>query len=540
MRQIHAFWGWPSARGWAGRPWRLLVWLVLIGSCGCKPAPEDAPPVTSPDTSTLSTPSEATPATTQQSRKRSTPPEGGTWYICSMGGARVGYERTATIPFTRDGRELVRVELLSHMVVKRSGEEIAMDIEFASIETPEGRLLEFEGELSQGPVPMRMAGRVVGDELKIETTTVGKTETSSVPWSDEIGGFKADQQSLSRNPMKPGERRTIRALLPGLNQVGTLELVARQYEPVELLTGTHDLLRIDTTTTFPNGTAMEGSMWTDPTGEILKHRTEAMNIEIFRASRADALDQSEPPQFDLVRDVKVEVDRPLPSPQETKRVRYRVTLKGTDPAGVFISGASQQVTSIDPHTAEVTVYALRPDSPLANPHATEDPPTDDDLEPNNLIQSDYPAIVAKARQTAGDEQDPWLVAVALERRAAAVITRSGYSQAFATAAEVIDCGEGDCTEHAVLLAALCRARGIPARVAIGLVYVDQAFCYHMWTEVYVADRWIPLDATRSQGGVGAERLKMAHSNLKGASALSSFLPVLEVIGRLKIEILDVE
>lgn len=457
-----------------------------------------------------------------------------------MGGARVGYERTATVPFTRHGRKLVRVELLSHMAVKRAGEEMAMDIEFASIETPEGRLLEFEGELSQGPVPMRMAGRVVGNELEIKTTTMGKTETSSLPWSDDIGGFKADQQSLSRKPMKPGERRTIRALLPGLNQVATLELVARQYEPVELLTGTHDLLRIDTVTTFPNGPAMEGSMWTDRTGEILKHRMEAMNIEIFRATRAEALEETGPAEFDLVRDVKVDVNRPLPSPQGTRRVRYRVTLEGADPAAEFVSGPSQQVKSIDPHTAEVTVYALRPESPPPDPNATDDPPTDDDLKPNNLIQSDYPAIVAKARQTAGDQTDPWLIAVALERSVAALITRSGYSQAFATAAEVVDSGEGDCTEHAVLLAALCRARGIPARVAIGLVYVDQAFCYHMWTEVHVAHRWIPLDATRPHGGTGADRLKMAHSNLKGASALSSFLPVLEVIGRLKIEILEVE
>jgi len=547
MKRIHLFCGRPSARGWAGWTRRLLAWLVLIGCCGCKPGatgvtpvPPDAPADTSSDTSTLSTPPEAKPATTQQSHKKSTPPEGGTWYISSMGGARVGYERTATIPFTRDGRELVRVELLSHMVVKRAGEEIAMDIEFVSIETPDGRLLEFEGQVSQGPVPMRMAGRVVGNELEIKTTTMGKTETSSLPWSDDIGGFEADQQSLSRNPMKPGERRTIRALLPGLNQVATLELVARQYEPVQLLTGTHDLLRIDTTTTFPDGTAMQGSVWTDRTGEVLKHRMEAMNIQIFRATRAEALEETGPVEFDLVRDVKVHVDRPLRWPQETKWVRYRVTLDGADPAAVFVSGPSQQVKSIDPHTAEVTVYALRPDSPLANPDATDDPPTDDDIEPNNLIQSDYPAIVAKARQTAGDEQDPWLVAVALERRTAELITRSGYSQAFATAAEVVDSGEGDCTEHAVLLAALCRARGIPARVAIGLVYVDQAFWYHMWTEVHVAHRWIPLDATRPHGGVGADRLKMAHSNLKGASALSSFLPVLEVIGRLKIEILEVK
>ena len=36
-----------------------------------------------------------------------------------------------------------------------------------------------------------------------------------------------------------------------------------------------------------------------------------------------------------------------------------------------------------------------------------------------------------------------------------------FSQAFATAAEVAETLQGDCTEHAVLLAALCRAREIP-------------------------------------------------------------------------------
>ena len=70
--------------------------------------------------------------------------------------------------------------------------------------------------------------------------------------------------------------------------------------------------------------------------------------------------------------------------------------------------------------------------------------------------------------------------------------------------------EGDCTEHAVLLAALARACGIPARVAIGLVYVDQAggFGYHMWTEMYLSGHWIPLDATLGQGGIGAAHLKL--------------------------------
>ena len=518
----------------------LLVGFVLIATCGCRRTPSETslqePAAKPPETSAVP----PSPKMTDRTAAARTPPQGGIWYACSIRGARVGYERTATSQFRRAGRDLVRVEWLSHMRVHREGVAIDLDVEFTSIETPEGQLLEFEGEISQGPVPMQMAGRVVGEELRIETTTKGNTSTSSIPWSDDYGGFRAIEQSLSHRPMQPGQQRTIRALFPGFNVVGTTELIARQHEPVKLLAGTHELLRIDTTTTLPGAAAMRGSVWADGVGEIQKSYLEAMEIETVRATRSQALEETGPVEIDLVRDVKVEVDRPLPSPHTTKRIRYRVKLEGGDPAGVFVSGPSQQVAPVGPDTAEVTVYALRPGSPSGNADASDDPPTDDDLEPNNHIQSDYPAIVAKAREVAADEQDPWRAAVALERATREVITRSGYSQAFASAAEVIDSREGDCTEHAVLLAALCRARGIPARVAIGLVYVDQAFCYHMWTEVHADGRWVALDATRAQGGIGAAHLKMAHSNLKGASALSSFLPVLEVIGRLKIEILEVE
>jgi hypothetical protein len=62
----------------------------------------------------------------------------------------------------------------------------------------------------------------------------------------------------------------------------------------------------------------------------------------------------------------------------------------------------------------------------------------------------------------------------------------------------------------------------------------------MWDELYIGDRWIPMDATLAQGGIGAAHIKLAHSNLKGASAYSSFLPVAQVLGRLKIKVLEAE
>jgi transglutaminase-like putative cysteine protease len=147
-----------------------------------------------------------------------------------------------------------------------------------------------------------------------------------------------------------------------------------------------------------------------------------------------------------------------------------------------------------------------------------------------------------ASEAAGDGADPWIVALALEQFVRSTIRQVNFSQAFATAADVAENPQGDCTEHAVLLAGLARARGIPARVAIGLVYISAAkgFGYHMWNEVWIDDRWIPLDATLAQGGIGAAHLKLTDSNLKGASAYSSFLPVAQVMGQLKIEVLEVE
>ncbi|MGD0897725.1 MAG: transglutaminase-like domain-containing protein, partial [Thermoguttaceae bacterium] len=109
-----------------------------------------------------------------------------------------------------------------------------------------------------------------------------------------------------------------------------------------------------------------------------------------------------------------------------------------------------------------------------------------------------------------------------------------------TAADVAARREGDCKAHALYLAALARARGIPARVAVGLVYLapKQAMAYHMWTEVYIDNRWIPIDGTLAKGGIGAGHLTLGHSNMAGIAAYASFLPVIQVLGELQVELLD--
>ena len=326
----------------------------------------------------------------------------------------------------------------------------------------------------------------------------------------------------------------------GFNQAAKVEMAAKDYQATALLNGSHDLLRIETVTHLADGQKIDDTLWTDRTGEILKIYSQAMGMEIFRVSKAEALKTGGGAEFELLPSMLVKIDQPLPHAHRTKQVRYRVHLDNGDPAGVFVTGPTQAVKSIDAHTAEITVYAIRPGRADGNGHAPADPPTEDDRRPNSYIQSDDPLIVADAKKAAGSETDPWRVAMALERYVDREVKDKNLTQAFATAAEVAKSREGDCTEHAVFLAALCRARGIPARVAIGLVYIEGsgAFGYHMWTEAYIGQRWVPIDATLARGGIGAGHLEIAHTNLKGASAYSAFLPVVQILGRLKIEIVE--
>jgi hypothetical protein len=474
------------------------------------------------------------------------------WEVTSIQGVRVGHSRTAVRHASLKGEDCVEIEGSQRLSMRRFGTVIVIDVRFTSKETSQGKLLECESVFSQGNTTVTTTGRLAGGEFQLQVATNGKTTTSGLGRAVGVGGYNALQQSLRRAPMKPGETRTVRSLEPGPSPVSTTRLVAGAVQTVKLLDKSAYLLCIDTTTTLdeagemeqsgahPPASAIKGSLWTDAEGEILKTQTDMLAMESYRTTKDEALRAAEAGDLDVALNVSVPVERALPNPHQTKRVRYRVRLEGGNPAEVFVSCASQQVRAVDSRTAEATVFALRPGRPGGNPDAKSDPPTDDDRQPNNWIQSDHPKIIAAAKEAAGDLKEPWPLAVALERYAHSRIRRPGYSQAFDTALDVLESGQGDCTEHAVLLAALARARGIPARVAIGLVYVDKSFLYHMWTEMYLEGRWIAMDATLAQGGIGAAHLKVTHTSLHGASALSSFLPVAQVAGRLKIEIVEAE
>jgi transglutaminase-like putative cysteine protease len=83
----------------------------------------------------------------------------------------------------------------------------------------------------------------------------------------------------------------------------------------------------------------------------------------------------------------------------------------------------------------------------------------------------------------------------------------------------------------VLLTALLRASGIPARLSIGLVYGRDKFYYHAWTEAWLGE-WISMDPTLNQMPVDASHIKWIEGNL------SRQVEIARVMDRLKIEVID--
>jgi len=100
-----------------------------------------------------------------------------------------------------------------------------------------------------------------------------------------------------------------------------------------------------------------------------------------------------------------------------------------------------------------------------------------------------------------------------------------------SALEVLRTNVGDCNEHATLATALLRALGIPARIAVGLVYTRGRFYYHAWSEAYVGE-WISLDSTMNQMPVDATHIKLLDGNLDRQVDLLGF------IGKLDLKVMD--
>ncbi|HWU51749.1 MAG TPA: transglutaminase-like domain-containing protein, partial [Tahibacter sp.] len=118
---------------------------------------------------------------------------------------------------------------------------------------------------------------------------------------------------------------------------------------------------------------------------------------------------------------------------------------------------------------------------------------------NTWVQSDHPALRSLSREARANGSIEARMHK-LVRFVQSYMTGERRSLGYASALQAAESRSGDCTEFALLLAALARAQQIPTRVVGGLVYSShftdkgEVFSPHAWVQVWNGSRWISFDA----------------------------------------------
>jgi hypothetical protein len=462
------------------------------------------------------------------------------WQVIYLGKSRMGYSHILSRPVTVDGKSLIKTDSESHLTIKRFGQTLQMETRQEEVELPGGELQSFVYEVKNPPAaPTRTVGRVRGNFLVGENTIAGTAKEFTLPWDVTTKSPAYVDRYPHLHPFKPGEAASLRIFVPEQMQVSDVRFKALRRESVAGLDGRRrSLLRVTMVESVMPQSPIEGYL--DEHGEVVVSTTEMLGqtLTTYTVSAEEALKEIAGEGLDIAVGTLVKTTA-IPRAHSTTRAVYRIKMHGEDPTPFFFSDANQKVIRKGPDECEITVNCVRPGPSHRSIRVDRQY-----LSSTQFLQSNDRDVLIHVDRAARNLVEPAKIAIAMEKYVDREVQKKDFSTALASAGEVARTLQGDCTEHAVLLAAMLRARNIPSKIAVGLVYIEplSSFGGHMWTEALLGDRWVPLDATLGTGeaGIGAAHIKLGESSFadNGPSPTTSFLPLIRVLGRIELTVVE--
>ena len=429
------------------------------------------------------------------------------------GGSRADAGEVTGFELQEDGR--MQMALLGADTVATLHTTARVDRDFA--------LQSFDFSLDPGTGPTRIEGVLDGLQL---------TLTISTPT-----GSRTDVRTLQERPalaLSLGRRLAAAGLTTGAtHQFQVFDPATLTNAPMTIVVGERELLRlaglpIPAFRVEMQFAGLRATSWITDTGEVVREES-ALGMLVVKepADEAQRMAVSERVRADLVQTAAI-------VPEMAQRIDDGRTVRRIV---MELSGA--EVPQGDLNGAGQTASGNRIE--ILDPRELKAGPLDGDLwrylQPEPLIESDAPEIIAETETALRGATDPRVKAERLTRHVNALLDKKP-TISIPSAREVLRTQIGDCNEHTALYVAMARAAGIPARVAVGLVYLHGAFFYHAWPEVYLREGggglWLPVDPTLNQFPADATHLRIARGGLDKQTV------VLPLIGQLKIAVTELE
>jgi len=457
-----------------------------------------------------------------------------------MQGKKVGYAiHTRKV----EGGKVTTSEEVS-ITISRVGVPVTVKMTETSIETTKGKPLGFESIQLLGFVTMKVTG-TVNDSGTIEMTnsSLGSVQKSTMPWPE--GALMAEGLRLLtlEKGLKAGVEYTVKVFNPGLGDALEASVLIGEKKDVDLLGRVVKLTEMTTTVAMPGTGSVATTSYVDDEMQTLKTTTAiaGMQVEIVECAKEFALGDND--VLELIGMMFVDSPTSLGNPRSASAITYWLAPK---------AGANFAVPTTDNQKAErltdgkikLVIRPVPAPSGATFPYQGTDPELREALKSTRFLQSDREDVVKLARQAVGNAKDAAEAVRRIEAFVADYIENKSLSVGYASAAEVLESRQGDCSEFAVLTAALCRAVGIPAQVVVGIAYVQdfaghEGFGGHAWTQAYVGDKWVGLDAafkSSGRGGHDAGHIALAVGN----GEPGDFFNMASALGAFKIEKLEVE
>ena len=454
-----------------------------------------------------------------------------TWRGVYYRGEKIGFTVSQTVR-TPEGFELQEDARLQLMLL---GSTSTTTIRTTALVNASFILQSFAFSLDPGTGPVQVRGSIdpPGSDsarsyrLTVAITSAGVTRTETHQLSEPPVMSLNMSRILASRGIAAGTRHHWTILDPATMRHAPVDVRIGAREVVRTRDGVFPAFRVDM-----SYYGLRTTSWVTDTGDIIREES-PLGLMTVRESPEQAQGLAIPSgvQQDLMRISAVVpvMPRRIDEPRDVRRMRLR--LEGVELPTADLDGVGQ---TVEGSIVEIT-----------DPQTLQPGPADPDakrfLAPERLIESDAPEIVAEAARAVGDATRVRDKAERLTRYVNALLDKKP-TVSLPSALEVLRTKVGDCNEHTALYVAMARAAGIPARIAVGLVYVrgaQGAFYYHAWPEVYVDEGagrglWLPVDPTLNQFPADGTHLRLVRGGLDEQAA------ILPLIGRLRMTVLDME
>ena len=438
-----------------------------------------------------------------------------TYYFAAfMDGKKMGY---VTHTRTEENSRVINSE---HVIftIKRADVAMTISVKETYIETPQGKPLGFESMQYLGALGMTVKGikNTTDPNFTVTITTGQNTQKRIIEWPEGALMAEGAERISRQKGLEPGTQYNVKMFVPMMLQAVDMEIKIGEKKNIDLLGRLIPCTEVIGTMKLPSGQIVSTN-YVDEENQPQKMiiPVMGMNFEMVACTREFALSENDVPEF--LEQLILHSPKPLKNYKTAKQIKYHLEPQPGVKLTV-VQDDNQKVTSDGEKGLYVTVKPLEDPKGGKFPYRGKNKTAREALKPTRFLQNDSEKIVKLAKKAVGETQDAAQAARNIEGFVREYVKEKSLSVGYASAVEVAASREGDCSEHAVLTAALCQAVGIPARLALGYIYIDEwagkenVFVGHAWTQAYVGGKWIALDGTRGPNGYTAGHLTLAVGN----------------------------